>query len=146
MGAGAGAAVGSCLDTPNWRNSFGATCDEYTKEHCSGGRFVSGHEWTAGSVFGTPEENCCACQPGAAKPRAVVPVVHHPPPPSPPSPPPPPACQVADRRHDLRTENPPIWCRDQVHAACLSLLARRPTHGGAPHVRFGHAARRGGRA
>ena len=50
-----------CVDTPNWRNKFGATCNEYAEQHCSNGAFREGHTWTRGTHFSSPEEHCCAC-------------------------------------------------------------------------------------
>ena len=61
-----GGLVLGCTNTHDWKNRFGATCAEYEQKHCSDGAFVQGHEWTGGSNFNSPEENCCACGKGIA--------------------------------------------------------------------------------
>ena len=59
--AAAVAAVG-CTDTAGWLNQFDANCAAMAAEgHCKGGAFVAGHEWAAGTDYGSPEKNCCAC-------------------------------------------------------------------------------------
>ena len=59
---GGAASKPSCVDTPGWRNIFGAGCDALvTDGHCRDGAFIAGHEWAAGAQWGHPEHHCCAC-------------------------------------------------------------------------------------
>lgn len=60
----------ACTDTPGWLNQFGADCAVMVSDgHCEDGAFAvdSYHKWVAGPN-GSPEENCCSCGKGAAKP------------------------------------------------------------------------------
>lgn len=50
-----------CSDTINWKNQYGADCEEYALLRCKGGGFLDGEEWSAGREFGSPELHCCAC-------------------------------------------------------------------------------------
>ena len=72
-----------CTDTPGWKNSQEATCEEYaTDGHCQGGAFLPKHDWAAGKEYGFPELHCCVCGKAADSPP---PLPLRPPPPPPPS-------------------------------------------------------------
>jgi len=74
-----------CVDTPHWRNHYGATCSLYEAEgHCRDGAFLPAHEYTAAAEFGSPWKHCCACGKGRGSPPPL--------PPPPPPPPPPQRC------------------------------------------------------
>jgi hypothetical protein len=54
----------TCEDTPSWSNGQGATCETYKEENwCVSGiaGFGVAEDWTAGILFGYPEQNCCIC-------------------------------------------------------------------------------------
>eukprot|EP00808_Paulinella_micropora_P021583 g19910.t1 len=61
-----------CKDTLNWQNGAGYTCAGYASQNwCANGRFTTGAEWTGGSTYNFPENNCCVC----GKPATVTPSI-----------------------------------------------------------------------
>merc|ERR1712176_949643 len=68
-----------CVDTPGWHNGHancdkegdsdhsnclagaGWTCNKYETTWCESGKARENQEWTLGSQFRSPEDNCCAC-------------------------------------------------------------------------------------
>ena len=65
---GTAAATTGCFDTQGWSNPWGDTCSAVVADgHCQDGAFVPGHEWAAGTAYGSPELNCCACGKDAPK-------------------------------------------------------------------------------
>ncbi len=51
-----------CTDTVPWNNGYGETCRTYgTRQWCKNGGPLSGSEWTMGSTYNYPENNCCIC-------------------------------------------------------------------------------------
>lgn len=50
-----------CLDTDLWNNGRGFDCNSYTQHWCENGAARQGSEWTLGSTFNYPENNCCVC-------------------------------------------------------------------------------------
>jgi hypothetical protein len=54
-------------DTPGWNNGIGAgkSCAYYASIYCAGGKARSGKEWTLGSGFNYPEDNCVVCGKGS---------------------------------------------------------------------------------
>jgi len=55
------APVGSCVNTANWKNAYGATCASYDANFCQHGKARPGSEWAMGPRLGSPELNCCVC-------------------------------------------------------------------------------------
>jgi hypothetical protein len=50
------------VDTPGWSNGHNFDCAGYaTKGRCANGGFKPGQEWTGGSKFKFPEDNCVVC-------------------------------------------------------------------------------------
>ena len=51
-----------CVDSPGWLNSKGMSCARYsTVGYCVNGTIIAGKEWSTGSAFNFPEQNCCEC-------------------------------------------------------------------------------------
>lgn len=59
------AADPGCVDTPNWDNGNRRRtqrfCSNYASNWCENGAARPGSEWTLGSGFNYPENNCCVC-------------------------------------------------------------------------------------
>jgi len=54
----------ACQDTPGWKNPSGYSCEDYALGWCADGRAAPGYEWTIGSDWNNPEQNCCVCGKG----------------------------------------------------------------------------------
>ena len=50
-----------CKDTAGFVNPYGYDCAAYANQWCDGGKARTGSEWTLGSRYRYPEENCCVC-------------------------------------------------------------------------------------
>ena len=52
-----------CVDTPDWSNSntWKSGCEEYNIRFCDKGKARPGMEWSLGSTWNFPENNCCSC-------------------------------------------------------------------------------------
>merc|ERR1719482_2393996 len=50
-----------CQDTPDWVNGYGRGCADYASKWCANGGARAGSEWTLGSKYKFPEDNCCVC-------------------------------------------------------------------------------------
>jgi len=48
-------------DTPNWENGKGYGCTYYGSWWCYNGAARTGKEWSLGSKFNYPENNCIVC-------------------------------------------------------------------------------------
>ena len=53
--------AGGCADIEGWNNNHGFDCEGYASRWCQSGAAKPGQEWTLGSRFNFPEENCCVC-------------------------------------------------------------------------------------
>eukprot|EP00931_Biecheleriopsis_adriatica_P083864 TRINITY_DN5754_c0_g2_i2.p1 TRINITY_DN5754_c0_g2~~TRINITY_DN5754_c0_g2_i2.p1 ORF type:complete len:951 (-),score=73.54 TRINITY_DN5754_c0_g2_i2:370-3222(-) len=52
----------ACQDTPGFSNGYGRGCADYaSNKWCTNGGAVAGSEWTLGSKYKFPENNCCVC-------------------------------------------------------------------------------------
>ena len=51
----------ACVDTVSWVNGHGHDCKSYGKQWCENGAAKAGSEWTLGSTYNYPENNCCVC-------------------------------------------------------------------------------------
>ena len=51
----------ACVDTDCWDNGYGHDCKSYGERWCENGAAKAGSEWTLGSKYNYPENNCCVC-------------------------------------------------------------------------------------
>ena len=53
-----------CVDTDCWENGYDHDCNSYATQWCENGAANTGSEWTLGSTYNYPENNCCVCGKG----------------------------------------------------------------------------------
>ena len=61
-----------CVDTASWVNGYGYGCTSYGElSWCENGAAKTGSEWTLGSKFNYPENNCCVCGKGQTQGNVI---------------------------------------------------------------------------
>ena len=65
-----------CVDTGNWDSGKGHDCNSYANTWCQNGAANTGYEWTLGSNYNYPENNCCVCGKGNSK-GLVMPFLYY---------------------------------------------------------------------
>ena len=60
-----------CADTDSWVNGYEQDCKSYSKRWCENGAAKPGSEWSFGSYYNYPENNCCVCGKGKTQGNAM---------------------------------------------------------------------------